>query len=165
MDNPLRRNLYDWVLLVGALAFLLAAFLPLVKYGEIAVGKVVPIHYDMNGRIDGWATKSALIYIALTALVLYALCLFYTRSYYKSGLSVKLTDQSVAKVYRLRVRLFRKLNLLIMAIFAYANNLSAALALRIIDESSWLLSPVIVTLLCIVVLIEVIVYFVRVNVL
>ena len=122
MESYLKKNTYDKILEIVAIAALLVGFYPLLYYNSIDSNAVLPTHYNIIGEIDGWGDRSILWTMALIGLTFYI------------GLSVlqkfpkiynypcKVTEQNSHHLYRLGVQLIRQMKVLLVLIFSYANN-------------------------------------------
>lgn len=130
MKSPLERTRYDWFIEVLSLLAVVAACCPLLFYGQLGEGNIIPIHYNVAGEIDGWGTRSFLWQLPLVAFVFYAGLTLCERYYKKFNLPFKVTDGNATPIYRLSVRLIRLLKLVTILIFAYLNISSLAIALN-----------------------------------
>lgn len=77
----------------------------------------IPSHYDMNGVITAWSSKSSLLLLPVISLAIYALLtvvLFFPKTW---NIPVKITDENRARVYAVTRSMLCVLKLLTMLLF------------------------------------------------
>lgn len=129
MDNPLKRAPYDWTLEILSLLSLAAAFIPVLYYAELGEGNVLPIHYNVLGKADGWGSRAFIWILPLVATAFYAALTICEQFYTKFNLPFKVPSSNATPVYRLCIRLVRHEKLVCIATFAYMNGTSLAIAM------------------------------------
>ncbi|MDR1056481.1 MAG: DUF1648 domain-containing protein [Prevotellaceae bacterium] len=128
MGNPQKRTTYDWILETVSVLALLWSFCPLLFYGRLDDETLIPIHYNLDGEIDGWGERYFLWIIPLIALVFYIGLSVFEKYYKRSNYPYKTTEKNANYLYRQRVQLSRHLKFFSILIFAYLNNSSYAIA-------------------------------------
>lgn len=118
-DDVLRRTGTDWVVEGVTIACVVAILVSFGFYGHIDADEAFPMHYNAAGEVDGWGTRSALWIFGGVAL---AVCLLLTigeRFYKKFNYPVRVTEKNREWLWRLAVRMFRVVKMVIMLFFTY----------------------------------------------
>ena len=122
-DDVLRRTGTDWVVEGVTIACVVAILVSFGFYGHIDADEAFPMHYNAAGEVDGWGTRSALWIFGGVAL---AVCLLLTigeRFYKKFNYPVRVTEKNREWLWRLAVRMFRVVKMVIMLFFTYIFNM------------------------------------------
>jgi hypothetical protein len=135
MKNHQKKNIYDKILEVVAVAALLWAFYPLFFYSSIDSNASIPIHFNFAGEADGWGGRSVLWITPLIGLALYiGLSIFqiglsiFQKQLQKCNNSFKVTERK-AHYLRMGMRLVKmgwqyvcQEKVLCILMFAYISN-------------------------------------------
>lgn len=152
MKNSLKRTRYDWGIEILSLLSLIAAFVPVLYYGQLGEGNILPIHYNAMGEIDGWGSRSFIWILPLIATTFYAFLTICERFYKKFNIPFKVTANNATLVYRLSIRLIRHIKLVCIAMFAYMNATSLAIVLgRCSNLNKYVMMFFVITMLAMVV--------------
>ncbi|MEG1635259.1 MAG: DUF1648 domain-containing protein [Rikenellaceae bacterium] len=118
-------------LIIEALSLfsLLLTFAPLFFYNSLCAGKPIPIHYNINGEIDGWGSSSFLFYLALLALVTYVFFSVIPKFPKFFNYPVKVTTDNAKQLSALATGMLLRLKFLVILMFAYINNISVYIAM------------------------------------
>jgi len=122
METYKKKTTYDKILEIVAIAALLGSFCPLLFYNTIATDAVFPIHYNIDGEVDGWGGRSNLWSMPLIALAFYiglSILQKYPKIY---NYPCKVTAKNADYLYRMGVQLMRHIKVCVIIIFAYASN-------------------------------------------
>jgi hypothetical protein len=114
----LSRQSYDYLLEILALAGLVS-MLVLAGLNYHQLPERIPTHFGPNGQPDGFGDKTAVWFLPLLGVVMYAFMTYLNRRPDWFNYPVKITPENAAIQYRLGTRLVSGLKAFIMLLFAY----------------------------------------------
>ncbi|MGI6345731.1 MAG: DUF1648 domain-containing protein [Limisphaerales bacterium] len=117
MQRPLYGPLQWGVEIAGAIILLLMLSCVALRWGDLP--EKIPTHYNFSGQADAWGPKSALLYLPLTAVMVWIL--LSVISFFPSlwNYPVRVTSANVAGLYRCSLNLLLILKLELLVFFAY----------------------------------------------
>ena len=121
---PAKRVAYDWTLEILTLLCFLASFYPLLFYASLGEDVLFPVHYNINGEIDGWGGRRYLLTLSLVNISFYIILSIFEKYYKwcKYPFKVKDNDPNSKYIYRDGVRLMRHMKFFIVLILSYFIN-------------------------------------------
>lgn len=156
-SNPLKRNLFDYILEIIGITGLVSSFISLLFCYGLDKDIQIPVHYNFYGEIDGWGNVSFIYTITIMSFALYIAFSVCERFYRKFNYPIKVTENNSKYLYRAAIRLMRSMKAIISVMFAYINGISVAYAYGYIFPYN----TIIIYLFIIILLITVIIYFVQ----
>jgi hypothetical protein len=121
--NSIRKTTYERILEVISLVMLGGTIFPLLHFGKLAKNTFIPVHFGISGQVDGWGNPYLLWLTPAITVVIYIALTYFDKNYKKINYPVRIKNEEMANViYRLSVRLIRRLKLVIMMIFCYVSN-------------------------------------------
>jgi hypothetical protein len=148
MDNPQARTLYDKILEIVSLIALLCSFYPVLLYSKLSNEVLIPVHYDLNGEVDGWGGRNSLWIMPLIVLGVY-IGLSIVEKYPKAiNYPCKVTEQNATYIHRMGVQLMRHIKLFSTLLSAYMNNFAYAVAMGKCSGSSNFIIVLLIAGLC-----------------
>lgn len=118
-----KRSIYFWILEIATLLSLIWCFYPLLHYNTL-INTTIPIHYDINGEVNAWGSRSFLWFLPLLSLAMYIGISVLEKYYPKLNYPVKVTPENAVPLYRLTLSLLRHVKFFVILLFAYINNAS-----------------------------------------
>lgn len=124
MDDviPNRRTTYDWVIEIISFLGMIATCIPVFFYNKMGKDVSFPIHYNLQGKADGWGDRTFLFILILIAIALYVYLTFSEKFFKRFLYPVKIDEQNALSIYRIGILLRRHVKLFVMLIFAYMSN-------------------------------------------
>ncbi|MDR1980321.1 MAG: DUF1648 domain-containing protein [Tannerellaceae bacterium] len=123
MNNPRRKTTCDHLLEIVSLVILGATIFPFIHFGKLAKMASIPIHFGINGKVDGWENPYLLWFIPAIAITLYMGLTYIERQYKKFHYPVKIKNEEMADaIYRLGICLIRHIKPVVLAIFCFISN-------------------------------------------
>lgn len=144
----LQLNAFDLVLeALGLLVVLLIWAMLLYFFAELP--EVIPIHFDSEGKIDGYGNKIILIFEPLIASILYLGLTFLNLYPHLFNYSSPINELNAPYQYRMATRLIRYIKLLIVLLFTFVMWTSIQAATSQDDGLGIVFLPVFFTLISI----------------
>jgi uncharacterized membrane protein len=79
----------------------------------------IPIHYDLNGQVDGMGGKSVLLLIVGIGLLLFVMLKVINNYPHTFNYPVKITEENAVEHYQSAMQMMSMMNVFCAAIFAY----------------------------------------------
>ncbi|WP_367329924.1 DUF1648 domain-containing protein [Sphingobacterium multivorum] len=112
----LRLTTADKVLeFMGWCVVLLLWYVVTVHYSKLP--EIVPVHYNIEGKVDKFGPKSILLMLPLIATVLYLAMTIINRFPHLFNYPVKITEENALQQYISATRLIRYLKFIVVVIF------------------------------------------------
>lgn len=109
--------------------------------------EIIPIHFDVSGNINKWGNKNTLIFLPVTATVIFIGLTILNKHPDIFNYPGKVTTANAAQQYTLATRMLRALKLSIAVIFSLISVFAYFAALRKTEKwGPWLL-PTVVTII------------------
>lgn len=122
-----KRSIFDWVLEAIALVVLFAVIANFAVHWN-SLPALVPQHFGISGKPDGWGSKSGLTVLPLTAIGIYVLLSF--ASQYHQFLNVPMgVDRNAPHVHSLLLQMSIVLKLILLCAFLFLSRRSVDTAL------------------------------------
>lgn len=81
--------------------------------------QTIPVHFNIQGEIDRYGSKSVLLVLVPVILLLYAMMTILSRYPWRYNYPVEITEENHIRQYVMATRLLRFIKLEIMALFTY----------------------------------------------
>jgi uncharacterized membrane protein len=120
MERPLikiKMTVIDYTVEIFALLLVVATIVLYVIYW-VKAPEVVPLHYNIYGQADRYASKSALLILPIMSILLYVGLTILNKYPQIFNFPNAVTSQNVAYLYTTATRMVRWLKLLICLLFA-----------------------------------------------
>jgi len=114
MERPrikIRLTALDYIVEVLSLLSVLAAIILYIIYWKIAP-EVVPIHYNIYGEVDGYGSKTALLILPISSVLIYVGLTILNRYPHIFNFPTTVTEQNALSLYKIATRMVRWLKLL-----------------------------------------------------
>lgn len=117
MQRPLYRLPHWCAELAGVLILFWLVWYVASRWGELP--ERLPTHFNFRGEVDGWGPRKMLLYLPLTAVMVWVL--LSVVSFFPSlwNYPVRVTSANVAGLYRCSLNLLLILKLELLVFFAY----------------------------------------------
>jgi hypothetical protein len=128
--DPKIKTTYDHILEALSLIALLVAYYPLIFFGKLDAN-ALPIHFNINGVVDGWGSKYFIFFFPSIATIMYVGILYFEKNYKKLNYPIKIykSEEMANSIYRLGVRLMRHMKLILITCIAFLSNTVISIAI------------------------------------
>lgn len=125
INPPLRR--IDYILeALAAVCLLYAVVQIIVVYPQLS--ESVPIHFDMQGTVDGWGKKSTILLYPLISLFIFSGMTVLNRYPHLFNYPVPITESNAEKQYQLAKSLVSALKFTVTGMLLYTQIRSVSVA-------------------------------------
>ncbi|MDR0412658.1 MAG: DUF1648 domain-containing protein [Dysgonamonadaceae bacterium] len=125
--NTLTPALYCRIIEMLSLATLIWTFVPLCFYGELA-GVEIPVHYNVNGKIDKWGSRDYLWILSLIAAAFYVVLSVIQKYPQLINRHVKIKIRNAGILSKRDIQMMRIVKFFLIAFIAYFSNSSYVIA-------------------------------------
>ncbi|MDR3009060.1 MAG: DUF1648 domain-containing protein [Sphingobacterium sp.] len=101
--------------LLGWFSLFLLWYMITINYNKLP--EIVPVHYNVEGKVDKFGPKSILLMLPLIATVLYIAMTIINRFPHLLNYPVKITEENASQQYTVASRLIRYLKFIVVVIF------------------------------------------------
>lgn len=123
------KKMYYRIIEILSLLCLIWAFYPLFFLSNLGEAASIPIHYNLQGQVDGWGDRSSIWMQPILALVVYLVFSVLVRYPEKLNYPIRVTKENSSTLYRLMINMLRHIKLICLILFAYGSNLSFGIAM------------------------------------
>lgn len=114
----LKNSKFDWILEIICLVLLVGLTVYLIfNWGSIP--EKIPAHYDWEGNIDRWGSKTELMILPIMSWFLYLLITGLQQVPLAWNTGVKITEENEERVYRTLKYLLETLKVIVVADLTY----------------------------------------------
>lgn len=83
------------------------------------IPKTVPTHYNVSGEIDGYGSKSTIIFMLPVIIIMYTMFSIFSKYPHIFNYIVKITPENMENQYRMAIQLLRIMKLEIVLVFSW----------------------------------------------
>lgn len=93
-------------------------------YGPLRLPEKIPLHFDMEGRVDGWGSSLSLLSLPVVALALYLLMTVVARYPGAFNFPVRVTAGNRARLESIALDMIAWLKVELVCVFAWIQHMS-----------------------------------------
>lgn len=139
MKDPRIKTIYERIIGILSLMMLGGTIFPFIHFGKLAENISVPVHFGLDGQVNGWGNPYLLWLIPAIAVASYIVLEYFDKHYKRINYPVKIKNEEMSNaIYWLGVRQTRRIKPIVMAIFCYLSNVAFYVAIHNADRLLYL---------------------------
>ncbi|BAY19518.1 hypothetical protein NIES2109_46610 [Nostoc sp. HK-01] len=107
-------QILNWIALAG-----LVGLFSIAIYAWLTLPETIPIHFEIDGKVNGWGSKKILSLLPIIALAIYGFLTFISRYPHTFNYAVIITELNALRQYQIACSMLNWLKSEMVWIFAY----------------------------------------------